>query len=651
MKTLDARKSVDRRIKQSQEPCRHPAIFKSMCVSCGLIVAPAATVTAQNGADYSSSSSSGHRSDPNSLNSGHADVSSNSSSLLFAGGQRLLLSKEEALRVQQSKFLGLQSVRKLALVLDLDHTLVHATGAWPGYAASLGSLLGSNSNDIRRIFIEEAPGMQPKCYLVKSRPYLESFLKEAHTLFQMTIYTAGTRLYAEAVAKLMDPLGIYFARRIVSRSDIPNDKSEGMEKSLQRIFLEDASMVAIMDDREDVWKGEQAAQLLLVRPFHYFTGCEEVNNASGSPPVASGPLIRLSGEKPGSIIDPSARSLPGANGSDDQSAKSVTLNGQNDYDDQLPKCLEILRKIHESFFSSSSVSPIPKNIIDTSDSGVRFESSNALELKGRSVANIINKMKSPVLAGCTISFSGVIPVRSPAEQHPCWRLAESLGARVSTEVTQETTHLLSISMAPPRGAIGQSLGQQYLTSKAKECLVRGDVWVLHPDWLLYCRYCLARAEESTFMLVAQTPGKPYPNPKMRLYSEIIPPNLSSLPAAEEAMTDRKPSTFRKGVRFRDDIDDADADADAGEECLKRSKLDIEDSRRDHDRDIDNFLESETQDLSDFPHEDNISSDEDNPHKGNEPCIYEDNEDDDGDGDGDDSDDGSFDNFDAIILQR
>jgi RNA polymerase II subunit A C-terminal domain phosphatase len=648
MKTLDARKSLDRRIQQSREPCRHPAIFKSMCVSCGLTVTPAAAVTAQNGSDYSSSSSSGHRSEQDSVSGGHSNGSTNSSSLLFAGGQRLLLSKEEALRVQQSKFLGLQSVRKLALVLDLDHTLVHATGAWPGYATSLGSLLGSNSNDIRRIFIEEAPGMQPKCYLVKSRPHLEAFLKEAHTLFQMTIYTAGTRLYAEAVAKLMDPLGIYFARRIVSRSDIPNDKSEGMEKSLQRIFLEDASMVAIMDDREDVWKGEQAAQLLLVRPFHYFTGCEEVNNAAGSPPVASGPLIRLSGDKPGSIIDPSARSLPGTICSDEQSAKSSTLNGQNDYDDQLPKCLEILKKIHETFFSSSSVSPIPKDIVDTNDSGVRLESSHGVEKKGRSVANIINKMKAPVLAGCTISFSGVIPVKSPAEQHPCWRLAESLGARVSSEVTQETTHLLSISMAPPRGAVGQSLGQQYLTSKAKECLVRGDVWVLHPDWLLYCRYCLARAEESTFMLVAQTPGKPYPNPKMRLYSEIIPPNLSSALAGEEAITDSRPSTYKKGVRFRDDVDDADSDNGSGFESFKRSKLESQDSGEDHDRDIDRFLESETQDLSDSPHEDNISSDEDNPNNADRQNLYED---DDGDEDGDDSDDGSFDNFDAIILQR
>jgi RNA polymerase II subunit A-like phosphatase len=225
------------------EHCTHPALFNSLCVSCGEKVGAVSSVQGNTMANGTSIS--------------HENKASNahSSSLLFAGGKRLLLSNDEAVRVQESKLLGLQSVRKLALVLDLDHTLVHATGAWPGYAATLGSLLGSSSNDIKRIYIEEGPGMPPKCYLVKQRPQLEAFLKEAHTLFQMTIYTAGTRRYAEAVAKLMDPLGIYFAGRIVSRSDIANDKSDGLDKSLQRIFLKDASMVVVMDDREDVWKG------------------------------------------------------------------------------------------------------------------------------------------------------------------------------------------------------------------------------------------------------------------------------------------------------------------------------------------------------------------------------------------------------------
>jgi FCP1-like phosphatase family protein len=382
------------------EHCKHPALFNSLCVSCGEKVAVISSSQTEQGNTMANGTSISHQ---NKASNAH------SSSLLFAGGQRLLLSKDEALRVQQSKSLGLQSVRKLALVLDLDHTLVHATGAWPGYAATLGSLLGNSSSDIKRIYIEEGPGMPPKCYLVKQRPQLEAFLKEAHTLFQMTIYTAGTRRYAEAVAKLMDPLGIYFAGRIVSRSDIPNDKSDGLDKSLQRIFLKDASMVVVMDDREDVWKGDQVEQLLLVKPFHYFTGCEEVNNVAGSPAAPLGPVILLAGERPGSLLDPNT--IPKSFVSP-SAAKSV--NSQNDHDDQLPRCLTLLRKIHKKFFLANAISL----------SAPTFTS----QPEGSTVAKIINEMKLTILAGCSIAFSGVIPVKLPVEQHHFWRLAESLGS-------------------------------------------------------------------------------------------------------------------------------------------------------------------------------------------------------------------------------
>ena len=549
---MEKKKIANLIIKKVEEPCRHPAIFKSMCVSCGMTIRPSSPSSSQ--ATFSSDGS--NRSQVN-----------NSSSLLFAGGNRLLLSKDEALRVQTSKSLGLKSSLKLALVLDLDHTLVHATGAWPGYAAALGPLLGDGGNDIRKIFIEEGPGMQPKCYLVKLRPHLESFLKEAHALCQMTIYTAGTRLYAEAVAKLIDPLGIYFAQRIVSRSDIPNDKSDGMEKSLERIFLEDASMVVVMDDREDVWRGEQAAQLLLVRPFHYFTGCEEVNNAAGSAAVSSGPLIRLSGDRPGSRIDPNDPSL----------ARPLTIgtypivSANNDHDDQLPRCISIIKQIHQRFFSAA-VANATASEGNKSDSLLTVAASQQVSRCGVTVANIINDMKLSILAGCTITFSGVIPVRTTVEQHSAWQLAESMGARITTEVTAETTHLLTVSMPP--AANGQ--GQPGLTSKAKECLVRGDVWVLHPDWLSYCRFSLAKAVESTFVLIAQTPGRPLPDPVMRPHSRGPPSSSSALLPGSSS---RNGSEIR--VRFSDEVVDYEEDSSGNRK--KRRRYDVSEEERGGER--------------------------------------------------------------------
>ena len=635
----------DRRVQKSDQQCQHPAIFKTMCVSCGATLATTMPTSASGSRDVLSSDSDTASSSTN----GSRQHSANSSSLLFAGGQRLLLSKDEALRVQQSKSLGLQSAHKLALVLDLDHTLVHATGAWSGYATALGSLLGDTSNDIRRIFIEEGPGMPPKCYLVKLRPHLETFLKEAHSLCQMTIYTAGTRLYAEAVAKLIDPLGIYFAQRIVSRSDIPNDKSEGMEKSLQRIFLEDASMVVVMDDREDVWKGEQGEQLLLVRPFHYFTGCEEVNNAAGSPVVTSGPLIKLSGDRPGSIMDPSCVTRPAANGS------TSIVTTHNDHDDQLPRCLILLKQIHTKFFSLRTVSSNSVSSSSGAHSTSTVEAAIQEQKRRQSVANIIKEMKLSILVGCTIAFSGVIPVRALAEQHPCWLLAQSMGARVTTEVTAETTHLLTVSMPPS----AQGQGQPGLTSKAKECLARGDVWVLHPDWLAYCRFSLAKAVESTFMLIAQIPGRPLPSPVLRPHSRFVRSHSSGSIIKDKFRSARGCGS---SVRFRDELDDISVSSNSVRESdgsihssngLKRRKHgDLDQSHEESLVLIDDGIaasrgraEGDCHGMIDVP-DDHISNNDDDEREEYSVTVS------DGDDDNNnESSDESIDNFEATILLR
>ncbi len=68
---------------------------------------------------------------------------------------------------------------------------------------------------------------------------------------------AGTRRYAEGVLKFMDPDGRLFVDRIVSRSDVGDERAGARDKSLQRIFYDNESMAIIMDDNEGVWKGSQ----------------------------------------------------------------------------------------------------------------------------------------------------------------------------------------------------------------------------------------------------------------------------------------------------------------------------------------------------------------------------------------------------------
>ena len=47
-----------------------------------------------------------------------------------------------------------------------------------------------------------------------------------------------------------------------------------------------------------------------------------------------------------------------------------------------------------------------------------------------------------------------------------------------------------------------------------ECVERGSTWILHPDWLVYCRWTMCKCYESTFMVVPWPSGKPLPAPRI-----------------------------------------------------------------------------------------------------------------------------------------
>lgn len=94
----------------------------------------------------------------------------------------------------------------------------------------------------------------------------------------MHVYTMGTRAYAEEVCAAIDPDGSIFGGRLLSRDEsgsayyyqVFNNSADlfaslGLtQKSLQRLFPCDTSMVVIIDDRADVW--EWSPNLLKVIP-------------------------------------------------------------------------------------------------------------------------------------------------------------------------------------------------------------------------------------------------------------------------------------------------------------------------------------------------------------------------------------------------
>lgn len=180
----------------------------------------------------------------------------------------LTVSQAEAERLETQTTKRLQEARKLSLIVDLDQTIIQATvdptvGDWikdtsnPNHAALEDVVkfqLAPDGSAVRGSPESSDSSTSGKddngCwYYLKPRPGLKEFLQEANKKYEMHIYTMGTRAYAESVCEAVDPQGHFFGGRILTR-----DESGSLtQKSLNRLFPCDTSMVVIIDDRADVW--------------------------------------------------------------------------------------------------------------------------------------------------------------------------------------------------------------------------------------------------------------------------------------------------------------------------------------------------------------------------------------------------------------
>lgn len=188
----------------------------------------------------------------------------------------LTVSQNEATRVEEEAKRRLLALKKLSLVVDLDQTIIHATvdptvEEWqndednPNHEAV---------KDVRKFkLVDDGPGARGCWYYIKLRPGLKEFLENVSKLYELHIYTMGTRLYAQNIANIVDPERKIFGDRILSR-----DESGSLTaKNLQRLFPVDTKMVVIIDDRGDVWKWSE--NLIKVTPYDFFVGIGDINSS------------------------------------------------------------------------------------------------------------------------------------------------------------------------------------------------------------------------------------------------------------------------------------------------------------------------------------------------------------------------------------
>ncbi|OMO93358.1 hypothetical protein CCACVL1_06523 [Corchorus capsularis] len=174
----------------------------------------------------------------------------------------LSLGNDEIDRLRSACTKNLVSQRKLCLVLDLDHTLLHST-----------RLIDLKPEE------EEYLKAQPDFFMLefinmtsmtKLRPFVHKFLKEASKMFEMYIYTMGNRAYALDMAKLLDPRGDYFNGSVISKEDNTQKGQKGLD-----VIPGQERAVVILDDTEKVWM-KHKDNLILMEEYHFFApSCDQ----------------------------------------------------------------------------------------------------------------------------------------------------------------------------------------------------------------------------------------------------------------------------------------------------------------------------------------------------------------------------------------
>ena len=213
--------------------------------------------------------------------------------------------------------------------------------------------------------------------------------------------------------------------------------------------MHDFGKAAILDDREDVWAnatnntsgrpGEPPDNLLLVKPYHWqpFNSYADVNNSSGLDLSKNGDSSQISSGKLDEIDD--------------------------DDDEQLLWTADILRRLHDRYYSTS----LSKE-----------------ERERASVPSMLRQMRKETFnqsPQVNIVFSGLIPVNMQLKNRPAVvRYAEVLGAKVLPRISHEVTHVVA---ARDRSAkIGQA------RREVPGC------YIVHTSWLMECYWSLYRRD-------------------------------------------------------------------------------------------------------------------------------------------------------------
>ncbi|KAL7381473.1 hypothetical protein ABVT39_006175 [Epinephelus coioides] len=271
------------------EECSHPIVMKGLCAECGQDLTQLQSTNGNQQTPISTATVSMVHSVPE---------------LMVSSEQAEQLGREDQQRLHRNK--------KLVLMVDLDQTLIHTTEQHCQRMSNKG------------IFHFQLGRGEPMLH-TRLRPHCKAFLEKIAKLYELHVFTFGSRLYAHTIAGFLDPEKKLFSHRILSRDECIDPFSK--TGNLRNLFPCGDSMVSIIDDREDVWKF--APNLITVKKYIYFQGTGDINAPPGSREAQMA-------KKGGPSSRPAESTEPGTLGADEQNngprkrAKDNNISGKEE---------------------------------------------------------------------------------------------------------------------------------------------------------------------------------------------------------------------------------------------------------------------------------------------------------------------------------
>ncbi|XP_053981175.1 RNA polymerase II subunit A C-terminal domain phosphatase isoform X1 [Hylaeus volcanicus] len=563
------------------EGCRHPTVMKDLCAECGV------DLRVEGIGKESESTKISQASVP-----------------MVHSVPELKVCPELAEKIGKEDEQRLLSDRKLALLVDLDQTIVHTT----------------NDNvppNMKDVYHYQLYGPNSPWYHTRLRPNTRHFLSEMSRLYELHICTFGARNYAHTVAALLDKDGVLFSHRILSRDECFDPASK--TANLKALFPCGDDLVCIIDDREDVWQG--CGNLVQVKPYHFFRHTGDIHAPPGLEKndiaQTDGSVLPEVQNTNESCIDGNQRETD-ENGASELSSVVTTDNScekkiQETTEDKenVRECKDkkdvntkdditkntdqnlnssdenkdnIILEGKEAKLSTESAQDNKEedtkynenNVLDEDDDDyllyledilrrihAEFYAITEQETRRRSLRDIIPRVRAQVLKGVHLTFSGLIPTHQKLHQSRAYKVARAFGAEVSQDLSDKTTHLVAIKPG---------------TAKANAAKKNGNIKIVNPDWLWTCAERWEHVDERLFPLTIKARASRIPPPHCSSpervedqekgiennFADTINPLMSFTPEEIEIM-DKEVEEDMDEQEMEAPVFDAE-DADCVEEC-------------------------------------------------------------------------------------